>query len=67
MLFSILYAALLLISVANAQFQFFEQMFNGQPQQHQRQAPQNVPSDSRWYQENYENGTVPCPLLSVNP
>jgi hypothetical protein len=43
------------ISVANAQFQFFEQMFQG-GQQQQRQEPQNVPSDSSWYQQNYDNG-----------
>lgn len=56
-LLSLLSATLLLFSVANAQFQFFEQMFNGQQQgghQH-RQEPQNVPSDSNWYQQNYEN------------
>jgi hypothetical protein len=52
---SMLTAALLLFSVANAQFQFFEQMFNGQQQQ-QRHEPQNVPSDSNWYQQNYEAG-----------
>lgn len=36
-------------------------MFNGQQQgghQH-RQEPQNVPSDSNWYQQNYENGIRP--------
>jgi len=55
-LFSLLSATLLLFSVAHAQFQFFEQMFNGQQQQHHRQEPQNVPSDSAWYQENYEHG-----------
>jgi len=53
---TILSSALLFISLANAQFQFFEQMFQGGQQQH-RQEPQNVPSDSSWYQQNYENGT----------
>jgi len=46
---------MLLIAGANAQFQFFEQMFQGGGQQ-QRQQQQNVPSDSNWYQENYDNG-----------
>jgi hypothetical protein len=51
---------LLLLLGANAQFQFFEQMFQGQQQQQQQQqAPQNVPSDSSWYQQNYDNGMVP--------
>ncbi|KAH8649625.1 hypothetical protein BGZ60DRAFT_462853 [Tricladium varicosporioides] len=50
----LLSALILLIGSAAAQFQFFEQMFNGQQQQ-QRQEPQNVPSDSSWYQQNYEN------------
>ena len=45
----------LLIGVAQAQFQFFEQMFQGQQQQ-QPQQPQNVPSDSSWYQQNYQSG-----------
>ena len=48
---------LLLVARANAQFQFFEQMFQGQQQQ-QQQAPQNVPSDSSWYQQNYDNGII---------
>lgn len=74
-------ALLLLLTGANAQFQFFEQMFNGQvrfplpshpspispppksknphsnspkQQQQQRPQPQNVPSDSEWYQKNYD-------------
>ncbi|KAF2803110.1 uncharacterized protein BDZ99DRAFT_512222 [Mytilinidion resinicola] len=37
---------------SNAQFGFFDQMFNGGGQQQQHQ-PQNVRSDSQWYQENY--------------
>jgi hypothetical protein len=51
---------LLSISVVNAQFQFFEQMFQG-GQQQQRQEPQNVPSDSSWYQQNYDQGTSLLP------
>lgn len=52
---------LLLSSVANAQFGFFDQMFNqggGQQQGHghRQQQKQNVPSDSAWYRENYGNG-----------
>jgi hypothetical protein len=48
--------AFLCVSTVNAQFQFFEQMFQGQGQQ---QEPQNVASDSGWYQETYENGAPP--------
>ena len=40
----------------SAQFQFFEQMFQGQPQQQQQ--PQNVASDSNWYQQNYAAGKL---------
>jgi hypothetical protein len=53
---ALLSANLLLIAGANAQFQFFEQMFNQGGQQQHHQAPQNVPSDSNWYQENYNAG-----------
>jgi hypothetical protein len=56
---TLLSALLLLFTLANAQFQFFEQMFQGGQQQQQRQEPQNMPSDSSWYQQNYENGTFP--------
>lgn len=45
---------LLLILPAAAQFQFFEHMFNGQ--QGGPQQPQNMGSDSAWYQQQYENG-----------
>lgn len=47
----------LLLPGALAQFQFFEQMFNGQQQhhhQHQQQA-QNAASDSVWYRQQYDN------------
>ena len=57
---------LLSISVVNAQFQFFEQMFQGGQQQQQRQEPQNVPSDSSWYQQNYDNGTCFLPTLPAS-
>ena len=53
---------LTLLPSATAQFQFFEQMFN-QPQQPQHHEPQNVASDSSWYQQNYEAGKPLC-LLS---
>jgi hypothetical protein len=39
---------------SSAQFGFFDQMFGGQQQQHQE--PQNVRSDSSWYQAQYEGG-----------
>ncbi|KAF7874706.1 uncharacterized protein EAF02_008683 [Botrytis sinoallii] len=63
-----LFSFLFLIIGVSAQFQFFEQMFNGQQQQQQRQ-PQDVPSDSQWYQDNYDRahctsylcpGTLSC-------
>ena len=51
-----------LASISLAQFQFFEQMFNqgGQQQRHQQQQdqPQNVASDSEWYQRTYESGML---------
>ncbi len=37
-----------------AQFQFFEQMFNGGGRQQQQ--PQEAPSDSSWYRQHYEAG-----------
>lgn len=46
---------LLFASLAQAQFQFFEQMFGGGGGQQQAQ-PQNMPSDSEWYQTQYEAG-----------
>jgi hypothetical protein len=50
----IIVAMLAMAMGSNAQFQFFEQMFQGQQQQHQQ--PQNGPSDSNWYRQQYENG-----------
>jgi len=55
-----------LLALTNAQFQFFEQMFNG-GQQQQQQQPQNVASDSAWYQQTYESGRLPFPSLSTSP
>lgn len=47
---------LTLAASANAQFgNMFEQFMGGQQQQ-RHQAPQNVPSDSAWYQQTYSNG-----------
>ncbi|OAX81421.1 long chronological lifespan protein 2 [Emergomyces africanus] len=60
---------LLLAMGTRAQFQFFEQMFNGGQQQHQDSREHNAPSDSSWYQRNYDNarcsdylcpGTLAC-------
>ena len=42
-----------LLGSVQAQFGFFEQMFGGQQQQQQQQ-PQNAPSDSKWYRQQYE-------------
>jgi len=62
-------------TLGTAQFQFFEQMFQGQQQQQQHQEPQNVASDSSWYQQTYESGIPPphtfshfsnLPLLTAN-
>ncbi|TGO72585.1 hypothetical protein BELL_0438g00030 [Botrytis elliptica] len=58
-----LFSFLFLIIGVSAQFQFFEQMFNGQQQQQQRQ-PQDVPSDSQWYQDNYDRGNNVLPISS---
>lgn len=53
-----LWAFLLLASLAQAQFQFFEHMFGGGgPQQEHRHAgSQNTPSDSSRYQKQWETG-----------
>ena len=55
----------LFLGLAHAQFQFFEQMFQGggQPQQHQQ--PQNVASDSQWYQQTYESGRIRLSISRV--
>jgi len=54
-------------TLGTAQFQFFEQMFQGQHQQQQQQhqEPQNVASDSTWYQQTYESGIHP--FLNAHP
>ncbi|KAJ9629168.1 Long chronological lifespan protein 2 [Knufia peltigerae] len=41
-------------SLAAAQFQFFEQFFQGGQQAQGQQEKQNVPSDSSWYRQNWE-------------
>jgi hypothetical protein len=46
---------LILPALTTAQFQFFNNFFEGQHQQ-QAQEKQNVPSDSGWYQQVVENG-----------
>jgi flagellar basal body-associated protein FliL len=46
---------LILPSLTAAQFQFFNNFFEGQHQQ-QPQEKQNVGSDSGWYQQVVENG-----------
>lgn len=56
---------LILPSLTTAQFQFFNNFFEGQQQQTQEK--QNVASDSGWYQQVVENGTkdirLPAHLL----
>ncbi|EXJ91840.1 hypothetical protein A1O3_00390 [Capronia epimyces CBS 606.96] len=51
--------SLLLISagLAAAQFQFFEQFFQGGQQAQGTQEKQNVPSDSSWYRQNWDGAT----------
>lgn len=52
-----LWALLMLVTVAQAQFNFFEHMFGAnQQQQHQQQGSQNVPSDSGRYQNSWRQG-----------
>lgn len=56
-----LWAFLLLASVAQAQFQFFEHMFGGgggggQRQGRQQAEPHDGPSDPSWYQNEWESG-----------
>ncbi|KAJ5958769.1 uncharacterized protein N7479_005919 [Penicillium vulpinum] len=65
-----LWALLLLVSVAQAQFNFFDQMFGGgEQQQRQQQRSQNAPSDSDRYQQMWNGaqcdnylcpGTLAC-------
>lgn len=63
---SAMQSLLLILALAlsvSAQFQFFEQFFGGEQQQHQ---PQNVPSDSSWYRQNYAKGKLTCwPMKAV--
>lgn len=48
---------LLFFTTAQAQFQFFEQMFGGGQQHHESSGHGgNVPSDSAWYQNAYNGG-----------
>jgi hypothetical protein len=51
----------LLVLPTSAQFQFFEHVFGGGG--HQQQQPQNMGSDSAWYQQQYEAG----PSLHSHP
>ena len=45
---------LLFVACVSANFQFFDQFFGGQQQQHQTQQKQDGPSDSVWYQQSWE-------------
>jgi hypothetical protein len=53
-----LWALILLVSAAQAQFQFFEHMFGGnQGQGHQQGGEQQeASSDSEWYQRTWDGG-----------
>ncbi|KAJ5280228.1 Long chronological lifespan protein 2 [Penicillium angulare] len=61
-----------MVSVAQAQFNFFDHMFGGNQQQPgQQQAPQNVPSDSgryqnMWAQSQCSNYLCPGTLACVS-
>ena len=58
LLINILLGLLLLVTTARAQFNFFEQMFGGGGEpEHDDHDQRNVPSDSTWYQKNFENGS----------
>lgn len=58
---------LLLVGAANAQFQFFENMFGGHQGGHQQQQQGNAPSDSNWYQQHWDQGmSVPKPLSPMD-
>jgi hypothetical protein len=46
----------LLISTAQAQFQFFEHMFSGGGSQGSHAQEQEASSDSAWYQRTWEGG-----------
>ena len=65
---AILFLLLLFAALVSAQFQFFEQMFGGGGGgggPHQQQA-QNMPSDSNWYQAQYEGGkSTPLPTSQI--
>lgn len=53
--FQAIWAFFLLVSVAQAQFNFFDHMFGGNQQQaQQNQGAQNVPSDSGRYQKMWQ-------------
>ncbi|KOS17217.1 Long chronological lifespan protein 2 [Escovopsis weberi] len=55
----LLIALLSLLSLAHAQFGFFDQMFSGQQQQQHQQPPSN-PSDSSLYRARYDQYTLAC-------
>jgi hypothetical protein len=62
-------ALMTLLSTTFAQFQFFEQMFNGdggQQQHHHQQRQANVASDSEWYQGVYHQGKLSPIYLPTN-
>lgn len=53
-----IWALSLLVSVAQAQFNFFDQMFGGGEQQRPQQQSQNAPSDSSRYQQMWSGGKM---------
>lgn len=61
-----IWALSLLVSVAQAQFNFFEQMFGGGEQQRPQQQSQNAPSDSSRYQQMWNGGKMQPAALGDN-
>ena len=56
---------LLFVASVSANFQFFDQFFGGQQQQHQTQQKQDGPSDSAWYQQSWDGGMYISIFLCV--
>lgn len=49
---------ILFVTLASAQFGFFDQMFQGQGQPQGHPEKQNVASDSAWYRQTWESGIL---------
>ena len=61
---------LLFAGAVHAQFQFFDNFFSGHQGGQQAQQQGNSPSDSNWYQQNWDQGQAPLTALeepAANP